>query len=54
MEQGQWEVIILKPTSVFLSFLAAQLPDVDLPELQLLQTNNTAYVIRRQASEEQL
>ena len=52
MEQGQWEVIILKPTSVFLSFLAAQLPDVDLPELQLLQTNNTAYVIRRQASEE--
>lgn len=52
MEQSQWEVIILKPTSVFLSFLAAQLPDINLPDLSLLQTDNTAYVIRRQNSEE--
>ena len=52
MEQGQWEIIILKPTSVFLSFLEAQLPDVELPDLRLLQTDTTAYVIRRQDSEE--
>ena len=52
MEQGQWEVVILKPTSVFLSFLAVQLPDIDLPDLRLLQTDNTAYVIRKHATEE--
>lgn len=52
MDYSQWEVIVLKPTSLFLSFLAAQLPDIELPELHLLQTDNTAYVIRKQISEE--
>ncbi|MDI9819470.1 MULTISPECIES: hypothetical protein [unclassified Legionella] len=53
MQPSQWEIIILKPTSVFLSFLASQLPDVDLPELRLLQTDNTAYAIARQNSDEE-
>ncbi len=52
MEQSQWEVIILKPTSLFLSFLAAQNPDLDLPNFSLLQTDNTAYVIHKQFNEE--
>lgn len=52
MDRSQWEIIILKPTSVFLSFLAAQHPNVDLPEQRLAETDSTAYVIRRQPSEE--
>ena len=52
MEQSQWEIVILKPTFVFLSFLAAQLPDTELPELRVLQSDTTAYAIRKQASEE--
>ena len=54
MEKSQWEVIILKPTSVFLSFLAEKRPDIDLPELRLLQTDTTAYAIHKQASEEDM
>lgn len=53
MQQSKWEVIILKPTPVFLSFLASQLPDVELPELRLMQTDNTAYVIPKQANDEE-
>lgn len=53
MQQSQWEIIILKPTHVFLSFLASQNPHVELPELSLLQTDATAYAIHRQASEEE-
>jgi hypothetical protein len=45
MQQSQWEVVILKPTSVFYSFLASQLPESLLPEVHLLQKDNTAYVI---------
>lgn len=52
MEQNQWEVIILKPTSAFLSFLTAQLPEIDLPDLHLLQTDTTAYVFHKQPDEE--
>jgi hypothetical protein len=53
MQQCQWEVIILKPTAVFLSFLASQLPGLDLPELRLLQTDCTAYVIAKQKNDEE-
>ncbi len=53
MKPSQWEIIVLKPTAVFLSFLASQLPEVDLPDLKLLQTNSTAYVIRNQANDEE-
>lgn len=52
MDSCEWDIIILKPTSVFLSFLADQLPDVDLPKLSLLQTDTTAYSIRKQDCEE--
>ena len=52
MQQSQWEIIILKPTQVFLSFLASQLPDVELPDLRLLQTDTTAYAIRKQEDDE--
>ena len=53
MQHSQWEVIILKPTAVFLSFLASQLPGVDLPELRLLQTDCTAYAIAKQKDDEE-
>lgn len=52
MEQSRWEIIVLKPTSVFLSFLATQHPDIDLPDQRSAETDSTAYVIRRQPSEE--
>lgn len=52
MQHEQWEIVILKPTSGFLSFLKAQLPDVELPSLSSLQLDNTAYTIRKQTSEE--
>lgn len=52
MQQSQWEIVILKPTQVFLSFLASQLPDIDLPPLRLLQTDTTAYAIRKQDDDE--
>lgn len=52
MDRSQWDVIILKPTSVFLSFLSAQYPEVDLTEQRLTEADTTAYVIRRQPSEE--
>lgn len=52
MQQRQSEIVILKPTTVFLSFLASQLPEADLPGLQLLQTDNTAYLIQKQNSDE--
>jgi hypothetical protein len=52
MRTNQWEIVILKPAPVFLSFLRAQLPDVELPDLRLLQTDNTAYVIKKQKNDE--
>ncbi|KTD18576.1 Uncharacterised protein [Legionella lansingensis] len=53
MQPSRWEIIILKPTPVFLSFLASQLPEIELPELRLLQTDNTAYVIKKQKNDEE-
>lgn len=52
MHQGPSEIVVLKPTTVFLSFLASQLPESDLPSLKLLQTDNTAYVIAKHKSDE--
>ncbi|AHE67430.1 hypothetical protein [Legionella oakridgensis] len=52
MQPSQWEVVILKPTSVFQSFLASQLSDIELPALKVLQTDTTAYTIRRHDNEE--
>lgn len=52
MHQRQYEIVVLKPTTVFLSFLASQLPEIQLPSLHLLQTDNTAYAIAKQDSDE--
>jgi len=52
MQPSEWEIIVLKPTRVFLTFLASQLPEVDLPSLKKLQTDNTAYVIKKQSDDE--
>jgi hypothetical protein len=52
MKPCQWEVIILKPTPMFLSFIASQLPEIVLPELRLLQMDNTAYLIAKQENDE--
>ncbi|MBA2711386.1 MAG: hypothetical protein H0U57_12445 [Tatlockia sp.] len=52
MTPNEWEVVILKPTPKFLTFLSSQLPDVELPGLRLLQMDNTAYVIAKQKSDE--
>ena len=52
MHQGQSEVVVLRPTAAFISFLASALPDIELPSLDLLQTDNTAYVIQKNHSEE--
>lgn len=52
MESSPWEIIVLKPTPVFFAFLASQLPQSDLPPPELLHVDNTAYAIRRQATDE--
>ncbi|STY28703.1 Uncharacterised protein [Legionella wadsworthii] len=52
MYQSQYEIVVLKPTAVFLSFLASQLPEIKLPDLRLLQIDNTAYVIPKHNSED--
>lgn len=45
MNQGRYEVVVLRPTMVFFAFLASQLTEEQLPNLKTLQTDNTAYVI---------
>ena len=52
-QQNYHEIVILKPTSVFLSFLAAQAPKADLPPLEVLQRDTTAYSIPKQDGEEE-
>lgn len=52
MQPSQWEVVILKPTSVFRSFLAAHALDAEVPDLKLLQADTTAYTIRKHDDEE--
>lgn len=53
MHHGKSEIVVLKPTTVFLAFLASQLPEKDLPSLKLLQTDNTAYVIHKRNTDEE-
>lgn len=54
MQPSQWEIVVLKPSPAFLSFIASQLPEAALPEIRLLQTDNTGYVFQRQNSDEEL
>ncbi|STX28724.1 Uncharacterised protein [Legionella beliardensis] len=53
MQFSEWEIIILKPTYVFSSFLASQLPDIELPDPHMLSVDNTAYVITKQKNDEE-
>ena len=50
MHQGPTEIVVLRPTTVFLAFLASQLPEKDLPSFNALQTDSTAYVIKKYES----
>jgi len=52
MQQNECEIVILKPTSIFLSFLLAQLPHVSLPDLAFMRKDTTAYSLPRQVSDE--
>lgn len=52
MQQKESDIIILKPTPKFLSFLDAQLPDVELPDIRAMRTDHTAYTIAKQDSDE--
>jgi hypothetical protein len=52
MRQDQSEIVVLKPTTVFLAFLASQLPESHLPSLKLLETDNTAYTIPKLDSDD--
>ena len=47
------DVVILKPTAVFLKFLAANFPQVILPDLATLKSDSTAYTITRQENDEE-
>jgi len=53
MQQSEWEIIVLKPTRAFLTFLSSQLPEVNLPDLRSIQSDNTAYVISKQENDEE-
>ncbi|CEG56411.1 hypothetical protein [Legionella fallonii] len=50
MHQGPSEIVVLRPTTVFLAFLASQLPEKNLPSFNSLQTDCTAYVIKKYES----
>lgn len=52
MYSGQYDIVILKPTRAFLTFLADQMPGVALPSLKELQKSCTAYAIQKQKSDE--
>lgn len=55
MKPNKWIILVLKPTKAFISFLKAQLPaDIELPDLQLLQSDSTAYVLQNQACDEDM
>jgi hypothetical protein len=46
------DVVILKPTAVFLNFLAKHFPHSELPDLATLKSDSTAYTIIRQDTDE--
>jgi hypothetical protein len=53
MQPNQWVILVLKPTPTFLTFLKAQLPaDVELPNIQTLLADTTAYVMRNRLTDE--
>ena len=53
MQQNGSDVVVLKPTAAFLSYLETQLPDMDFPSLRLLRRDPTAYTLAKQNTEEE-
>lgn len=53
MDSSMYEIVVLKPTAVFVAFLASQMPENQLPSMALLQTDCTAYVIPKRATEDE-
>jgi hypothetical protein len=49
---GLFEIVVLRPTTVFLSFLTSQLLEENVPDLRCLHTDNTAYVIKKKDTQE--
>ena len=52
MKHNEFDVIILKPTPSFLSFLTEQHPEIDLPVIRGVRTNHTAYTIGKCRNDE--
>ncbi|RUR11968.1 hypothetical protein [Legionella sp. km772] len=52
MDNGLSEVVVLRPTIVFFSFLASQLGEDNLPSFKSLQTDNTAYLLKKGATQD--
>ena len=52
MQCREREIVVLKPTPVFLSFLREQRPDLELPSLGELRSNTTAYSLPRHETDE--
>lgn len=53
MQHKESDVIILKATPSFLSFLAEQQPEIELPDFRFLKKNSTAYAINKCATDEE-
>lgn len=54
MQESAQEIIVLKPTKRFLSFLLNQRSDVEWLDLQSFQKNTTAYTLPRHQTDEAL
>jgi hypothetical protein len=53
MTQNESDVLILKPTPVFMSFLASQLPDLEFLDIGPMPTDYTAYTLPKHESDEE-
>lgn len=53
MDNGLSEVVVLRPTIVFFTFLASQLGEDKLPNFKTLGIDNTAYLIKKGATQEE-
>ena len=54
MLPSEWEVIVLKPTSLFRNFVLAQLENhITVPDPKTMRTDNTAYIIKKQKNDEE-
>lgn len=54
MQESEHEIIVLKPTKRFLSFLLNIRPDVEWLDIQSFQKDTTAYTLPRHHSDDEL